>query len=100
MSTLNLQLLTIPGNYKKGTLFHGPIAWVGLKSYAGIELPIGSGKKKGQFHTISPQCVVVTEIEYEIDGLIRELETIRKQAKSFFKREQAKETSQIEKRSK
>lgn len=90
MSTHTLQLLKILSNYKKGTLPHGPKAYIALKSYGGIELPTKSGKEKVMFSTLSPECLILSEIEYEINGLIRELQTIKKQAKEFFQKEDQK----------
>jgi len=90
MSTLSLQLLKIPGSHKKGALPYGPRAYVGLKSYSAIELPIESGKSKATFHTLSSECVTLSEIECEIKRLTWELETIRKQAKKFFEKEREK----------
>lgn len=86
MSTHSLQLLEIPGNYKKGTLPYNPRAYIALKWHGPIELPSGPEKKKVKFHTLSPECQGFSEIEYEIDRLIQELQTIRKQAKKFFQR--------------
>ena len=90
MAIYNLQLLPSPGNYKKGTLFYGPRAWIALESYCVMELPTDSGKKKVKFHTISPECVTASEIEHETNRLIQELEAISKEAKRFFKRDEAR----------
>lgn len=90
MSTHTLRLLKILGNYKKGTLPYGPRAYITLKSYGGIELSTEPGKEKVKFRTLSPECVALSEIEYEINGLIRELQTIKKQAKEFFQKEDQK----------
>ena len=90
MSTHTLQLLKILSNYKKGTLPYGPKAYIALKSYGGIELPTESGKEKVMFRILSPECLALSEIEYEINRLIRELQTIKKQAKEFFQKEDQK----------
>ena len=100
MAIHNLQLLTIPGSYKKETLPYGPRACIALESWAITEWPYGPGKKKRQFRTISSDCVTFNEIEGEVDILIQELERIRKQGKGFFKREHTKWLSLREKRSK
>ncbi len=91
MTTHTLQLLKILSNYKKGTLPYGPKAYIALKSYSGIELPTESGKEKVMFKMLSPECLVLSEIEYEINRLIRELQTIKKQAKEFFQKEDQKQ---------
>lgn len=98
MSIHSLQLLEIPGNYKTGTLPYGPRAYIALESYGSIELPNESGKRKVTFHTLSPDCVMLSEIEYEIDRFIRELQTIRKQAKKFFQKEKEREKGYLTKR--
>ncbi|MBA7494696.1 hypothetical protein ES702_05273 [subsurface metagenome] len=90
MSTHTLQLLKIPSNYKKGTLPYGPKAYIALKSYGGIELPTKSGKEKTMFSILSPECLALNEIKYEINRLIQELQTIKKQAKGFFQKEDQK----------
>lgn len=90
MSTHNLKLLKIPSNYKKGTLPYGPRAYIALKSYGGIELPTESGKEKVKSRILSPECLALSEIEYEINRLIGELQTIKKQAKEFFQKEDQK----------
>ena len=89
MSTLALQLLKYPGSYEKGRVCP-PIAYIALKSVEHKELPTESGKKKMGFHIISGRCDGPSDIEYEIEQLTRELETIRKQGKSFFQRESEK----------
>ena len=43
-----------------------------------------------EFRTISAECCALKEIEEAADWLIKELEAIKKQAKTFFKKEQAK----------
>jgi len=90
MPTYSLQLLKVPasrGNYKKGTAPHGPRAYIALKIHSTIELPSGPGKKKVEFHTLSPECVVFSEVDYQINRLIQELQTIKNQAKKFFQKE-------------
>lgn len=91
MPTYSLQLLKVPasrGNYKKRTAPHGPRAYIALKVHSTIELSSGSGKKK---HPLSPDCVVFSEVDYQINRLIEELQTIRNQARKFFQKEKDKE---------
>lgn len=90
MSIHTLQLLNIPGNYKKGTIPYGPKAYIALESYSRMELPTTSGKKKVNFHILSPECMTLDEVSYNADKLIQELEIIRKQAKQFFRKEEQK----------
>ncbi len=78
MSTYRLKLLNFPGNYEKGTLPYGPRAFIEIKK---------SSEAKWQnksFTVISSECVCPSEFEYEVNELIKELETIKKQANSFF----------------
>jgi len=89
MSTLTPQLLKYPGSYKKGRLCP-PIAYIALKSFELKELPTESGKNKVVRHVISARCEGPSDIECTIERLTRELETIRKQGKSFFQKERGK----------
>jgi len=89
MSTLTFQLLKYPGSHEKGRLCP-PIAYIALKSFEDKELPTRSGKNKVVRHIISVRCDGPSDIEYEIERLTRELETIKKQGKSFFQKEKGK----------
>ena len=89
MLTLTLQLLKYPLTHEKGRLCP-PIAYIALKSVEHKELPTESGKKKVVRHIISGRCDGPADIEYEIERLTRELETIGKQGKSFFQKEREK----------
>jgi len=92
MSTLTLQLLKYPGSYEKGRLCP-PIAYIALKSFKSFEhkeLPTESGKNKVVHYVISGRCEGPSDIEYEIERLIRELEIIREQGKIFFQKEREK----------
>lgn len=89
MSTFTLELLKYSGSYKKGRLCP-PIAYIALKSVEHKELPTKSGKEKVMRYIISARCEGPSDIEYEIEQLIRELETIGKQGKSFFQKEKGK----------
>jgi hypothetical protein len=82
MSTLELQLLEIPGNYnaQKGFLDTA-------RAYIAIK---GSSIEKVdevEFTTISAECRTSKEIEGAADWLIEQLKTIKKQAATFFKKE-------------
>lgn len=81
------QLLNYPGNYKRGTMPYGPRAYVALKTSTKKLWQDKSGKKK-YFTCISPECVSYGEFQYSVDMLIKELEKIKKQGKSFFEKEQ------------
>jgi len=89
MSTLTFQLLKYPGSHEKGRLCP-PIAYIALKSFKDKELPTKSGKNKVVHHIISAKCYGYSDIEYEVERLSRELETIKKQGKSFFQKEKGK----------
>jgi hypothetical protein len=82
MSTFSLQLLTFP--YNEVDAF-GSRVCIALKSYGTMRW--GKGNKENEFKTISPQCVTQAELEYQINRLIKELETIKSQGKKFFKKE-------------
>lgn len=73
MLTLYLKLLEFAGNYEaeKGPL-HSPRAYVATKE---------SSIK------ISSECCSSKEVEEAADWLIKELKTIKKQAATFFKKE-------------
>ena len=86
MATLTLQLLKYPGSYEKGRLCP-PVAYIALKSVEHKELPTERGKNKVVRHIISVTCTEPSDIEYEIERLTHELQTIQKQGKSFFQRE-------------
>jgi hypothetical protein len=84
MSTHYLQLLDFPLDPKYLT---GPRACIALKSYSTLLWADKTGKKKVDFKIISPDCVTFNELQYQADLLIKELETIKRQAKSFFQKE-------------
>jgi len=86
MSTNSLQLFDIPGSYKEGKLPHGPSAYVALKTWSKPELK----NDEDGFIVISSECVTFDEFQYEVDRLIKELETIKKQAKRFFQKDKEK----------
>ncbi|MHB8067223.1 MAG: hypothetical protein ACYDIC_04885 [Desulfobaccales bacterium] len=97
MSTHSLQLLDFPVNYKISPIVIGPRAYIALKTYGTTVWR--DGKKEIEFTTISPECVTPREFEYEVDRLIKELETIKKQRKKFFQKELEKRKKHIENKS-
>lgn len=61
----------------------GPRACIGLKNYFPPAIWID-----GKEHTIiSPDCANFSALEYEINKLIKELGTIKKQGKKYFDKE-------------
>jgi len=80
MSTLYLQLLKIPGNYKreKGLLYNAR-AYIAIKGSSILKL----GEE--EFRTVSAECRTLKEVEEVADWLTKELKTIKKQAAKFFK---------------
>ncbi len=93
MSTYSLQLLGFPGNYGSGTPPYGPRAYIAIKSCSKVKWRDKTGKKEIDFTVISPECVSMNEFRHEIERLIKELETIKKQAEKFFHKEAAKKSS-------
>lgn len=93
MSTYNLQLLYFPGNYDKGTLPHGPRAYIALKAYSSVTWHDKTGKKETDFTVITPDCVTIDEFHYQVEQLIKELKTIDKQAEKFFAKDMEKRKS-------
>jgi hypothetical protein len=85
MSTYSLQLLDFPVDYKIKPIVLGPRVYIALKTY-GTKV-WRKGNKEIEFTTISPECVTLKEFEYQINRLIEELETIKKQGKIFFEKE-------------
>lgn len=98
MSTFSLQLLDFPGNYEKGTVPYGPRTYVAIKSCSIVPWRNKSGKKKIDFETLSHECLSMGEFESEVDRLIKELETIKRQAKRFFNKDEEKKKSEFSKR--
>ena len=93
MSTYRLQLVDFPGNYKKGTLPYGPRAYIAIKPCSKVKWRDKAGKKEIDFTVISPECVSVSEFQYEVERLIKELGTLKKQANKFFHLEMEKRSS-------
>ena len=93
MSTYRLQLLDFPGNYEKGILPYGPSAYIALKRSSSVKWRDKTGKKEIDFTVITHRCTSVSEFQYEIKRLIKELETINNQADRFFRRDKEKRGS-------
>jgi metal-sulfur cluster biosynthetic enzyme len=98
MSTYSLQLLDFPCNYDKGTMPYGPRAFIALKTSSEVKWCDKTGKKKIDFTVITPECVSVSEFKYHVKRLIKELETINKQADKFFRRDAEKRSSMSSKK--
>jgi len=99
MTTWNLQLLRFPENYEEKLIGLGPIAYIAIK-HPSDTIKWKKGKKEIEFTTISPECVIFRELELEINRLINELETIKKQGKKFFEKEMKKRRDNVEGKSK
>ena len=95
MPTHSLQLLDFPGNYEKGSLPYGPRAYIALKTSSKVTWHGKAGKREIDFTVITPQCVTVNEFRYHVKRLIKELETIDKQAEKFFIRDMERERSKF-----
>ncbi len=93
MPTHSLQLLDFPGNYEKGTLPHGPRAYIALKTSSGVTWRDKTGKREIDFTVVTPECVTVDEFRHHVRRLIKELETIDKQAERFFAKDTEKRRS-------
>lgn len=93
MSTYSLQLLDFPGNYESGALPYGPRAYIAIKTCSKVKWRDKTGKKEIDFTVVSPECVSINEFQHEVERLIKELETIKKQASNFFHKEVTKRSS-------
>jgi len=87
MSTYSLQLLDFPGNYDQGTLPYGPRAYIAIKTSSQVKWRDKTGKKEVDFTVISPKCVLLSEFQRNVKRLIKELQTIEKQADKFFRKD-------------
>jgi hypothetical protein len=87
MSSYSLQLLDFPENCKKGTLPCGPRVYIALKRNSRVRGPNKAGKKETEYIVITPECVTVAEFRYHVERLMKELETIGKQAGRFFQKD-------------
>ena len=95
MTTYNLQLLDFPGNYEKGTLPHGPRAYIALKTSSTVTWRDKTGKKDIDFTVITPDCVTIDEFHYQVKQLIEELQIIDKQVEKFFTKDMEKRKSKL-----
>jgi len=89
MTTHSLQLLYSPGNYEKG---YGPRARIAIKTSSKVTWRDKTGKKEKDFTVISPECVSELGFQYEVKRLIKELETLSKQAEKSFHKEKEKKS--------
>lgn len=91
MSTYYLKFLGFPGNYEKGTAPCPPRAYIAIKRY----FPIKWRDKKREIDdsVISADCVTFAEFQSGIDTIVKELETIKKQGKRFFKEDDKREAA-------
>lgn len=74
MNTYRLDLKFIDD--RKSDLPHAPRAYVYVKTWSEME--------ENGTPLITPDCVTIRELEYQIDKLQEELEQIRKQARAKF----------------
>ena len=89
MATWNLQLLKFGENYEEELIGLGPRAYIAIK-HPSDTIKRKEGKNEIEFKTISPDCATFGELEIEVNRLIKELETIKKQGKKFFEKEKEK----------
>ena len=92
MSTFSLQLLEFPGNYESN-LPDVPRAYIAIKTCSEVKCRDKAGKKEINFRVISTECLTINEFHDEVERLINELETLKKQADKFFHREVTKRSS-------
>ena len=98
MATHSLQLLDFPVYYKIKQIVLGPRVYIALKTYGTTIWR--KGNEEIEFTTSSPECANFRELELEVDRLIKELETIKKQGKRFFEKEIQKRKDYLEAKSK
>jgi len=58
---------------RKRTTPHSPMADICIKNHTGDGLPL-----------VTPRCVTIDQLEYQIDRLQEELEVIRRKARAYF----------------
>jgi hypothetical protein len=81
MHTFYLQLLTFP-ECQTANGVCGPRAYIAVKASSTVRCPTKKGDR--DFTAISPECMSAADIRDSADTLIRELQTIRDQARRFF----------------
>jgi len=96
MATWNLQLLKFGENYEEELIGPGPRAYIAL-THPSDTIKKKVGKNEIEFKTISPDCATFGELEIEVNRLIKELETIKRQGKKFFEKEREKRKEYSEK---
>jgi hypothetical protein len=99
MTTWNLQLLSFPENYREIPIGLGSRAYIAIK-HPSETIKWKEGKNEIEFKTISPECAIFEELELEVNRLIKELETIKKQGKKFFEKEKEKRRDYLARKSK
>lgn len=99
MATWNLQLLPISDFYDNKPTGLGPRAYIAIK-HPSDRIKWREGKIEIEFDTISPDCTIFEELEFHVDRLTKELETIKKQGKRFFEKEIQKRKDYLEAKSK
>ena len=99
MTTWNLQLLPFSNFYENKPTGLGPRAYIAVK-HPSDRIKYKEGKNEIEVDTISPDCTIFEELEFQVDRLIKELETIKKQGKKFFEKEIQKRKDYLEAKSK
>jgi hypothetical protein len=99
MTPWNLRLLHFSDFYENKPTGLGPKAYIAVK-HPSDRITWKEGKNKIEIDTISPDCKIFAELESEVDRLIKELETIKKQGKKFFEKEIQKRKDYLEAKSK
>ncbi len=89
MATHNLQLLPLSDFIEEKPIGLGPRAYIAIK-HPSDTIKYKEGKNEIEFKTISPDCATYSELEREVNRLIKELETIKRQGKTFFEKESEK----------
>jgi hypothetical protein len=99
MTTWNLQFLPFSDFYKNTPTGLGPRAYVAVK-HPSDRIKYKEGKNEIEIDTISPECATFMEFEIEVNRLIKELETIKKQGKRFFEKEIQKRKEYLKEKAK
>lgn len=90
MTTWNLQLLPISYFYDNKPTGLGPRAYIAIK-HPSDRIKWREGKNEIEFDTISPGCTIFEELEFHVDRLIKEPETIKNRGKDFSKKKYKRE---------
>ena len=78
MTTWNLRLLPFSDFYENKPTGDGPRAYIAIK-HSSDRIKWKEGKNEIEIYTISPDCTIFEDFEFQVDRLIKELETIKKQ---------------------